>query len=940
MSGRLRSLLDVSALRLTALALCAFTLALVCILFTRDHGEVAALWPGNAVALAVLLQLRSRSWLAYVAAAVAGYTAANIAAGEMLPTSIGLALCNGAEIVLAAAICRRLVGREADVTRPMHLAALGCAALAAPLVSTLGAVALVPGPARDVAAAWYMADALGLIVVTPALLALAVDWRTVAENFTRRRSLAPTLAMAAALAVVFGQHSYPLIGLLFPPLVWCAFVLGAGGAALVLLATTLVAVVATLNGWGPMALMQGTLTAKLGVLQLLLLSVTLVTLPLTAVLSERRRLDASLRAALDQARDSEARYRMLADNASDVVLKVVAPGVVQYVSPSIRQFGYEPGDLIGQSIMTFIHPDDIAGMNSRADDLLMTGSPDPDQDRTYRVRTKDGRFVWAEGNPTVVRDALGNFQAIVTQVRDITARKEAEAAIADSEARYRMLADHATDVVLKVDAEDTILYVSPSASRYGYAPEDLVGRSGFSIVHPDDAPRLQGLIAELFRAGVVDPSRDRTYRIRTAQGDWVWMEGNPSLVRNAAGDVEAVISQLRDVSVRIGLEAELTEARDAAEAAATAKADFMANMSHEIRTPLTAILGFTSLLSGRNDLADEARYQLGRINGAGHALLAIVNDILDFSKLEAGLMPITPRPAAPRDVLAEAVALFEPQVAAKGLTLALTADDDTPAYATLDPDRVRQVLLNLIGNAVKFTEAGQVTVTSGYDAANQRLRVAVTDSGAGMDEAQQAKLFQRYSQVDGSMAKAGRGTGLGLAICRGLVEAMGGDIGVTSAPGQGSTFTFEIPAPVCDAPVMALDDAAPGGLAGLRVLLADDNPLNRELTRSVLAPFEIEVTDVEDGAAAVEMAQLLPYDVILLDVRMPVMDGPSAARAIRSAPGPNQTAPILAFSADHELGDEAAGLFDGHVRKPIDVASLLDAIAGATAWEEALAAEG
>jgi CheY-like chemotaxis protein len=302
-------------------------------------------------------------------------------------------------------------------------------------------------------------------------------------------------------------------------------------------------------------------------------------------------------------------------------------------------------------------------------------------------------------------------------------------------------------------------------------------------------------------------------------------------------------------------------------------------------------------------------------------------------------MPIRRKPVAARDMLGEAIGLFEPQAAEKGLTLSFAPTDDLPAYVSLDPDRLRQVLLNLIGNAVKFTEAGAVTVTVSY--AGDRLRVAVKDSGAGMDAEQQAKLFQRYSQVDGSMAKAGRGTGLGLAICRGLVEAMGGEIGVTSAVGEGSTFAFEIPAPACEAPTAALgDDAAPTGLSGLRVLLADDNALNRELTASVLAPFEIEVTAVEDGAAAVELAQMLPYDVILLDIRMPVMDGPEAARRIRGAPGPNRDAPILAFSADHELGEAAARLFDGHVRKPIDVAALLEALAEVTAWEEALAAEG
>jgi len=929
-----------AAARLAALALASCALALVCIAFTRDHGLVAAIWPGNALVLAVLLQLRKRAWAPYVAAAVAGYAAANLISGDSLLKALTLAAGNGVEIVAAAAICRAVTGRDLDVTHPRQLLGLTAAAIVAPVTSALFGTLTLGGPPLSVFLPWYKADALGLLIVTPSLLALALDRRSVVRLFTRRRSLAPALSLAAALAVVFGQSDYPLLFLLFPPLVWCAFAMGAGGTALALLVTTLTAIVATLNGLGPMALVDTGLADRLDVLQIMLVCATLVTLPLTAVLAERRRLNASLRAALDEVGKNEARYRMLADNASDVILKIDASATVLYASPSIGQFGYEPEDLVGRSIFEFIHPDDRGELVARANAIAQTGVVDPNRSRNYRVLTKGGDYTWAEGNPTIVRDADGNFEAVVTQIRDISARKEAEAALAQGEARYRMLADHATDIVLKADRDDVILYVSPSVARYGYAPEDLVGRSGYTLVHPDDLAKLRGLIGALFQTGEVDATADRTYRIRTADGGYVWMEGNPSLVRNAAGEVEALISQLRDVTLRMQLEAELLAARDDAETAAATKAEFMANMSHEIRTPLTAVLGFTSLLAGRDDLADDARAKVARIGAAGEAMLAIVNDILDFSKLEAGLMPVTPRPVRPLEVLEIALSLFEPQAAAKGLTLAFQAEG-LPPHVSLDPDRVRQVLLNLIGNAVKFTEAGTVEVRASYEAG--RLKVAVRDSGGGMTDAQQTLLFQRFSQVDGAAARAGGGTGLGLAISRGLVEAMGGEIGLSSALGEGSTFTFEFPAPECEG-IETVSDASPlAGVAGLRVLLADDNPTNCELARTVMAQFEIEVTDVTDGAQAVDLAALLPYDVILMDIRMPGMDGPTAARLIRAEPGPNQTTPILAFSADHELDAEVASLFDGHVRKPIEVAPLLVALAEATAWEHAVydtAAEG
>lgn len=938
MPGRLQSWAGSEAARLLALALSALGLAVVCLAFTGSQDHVAAIWPANGLALAVILRSPPRLWAAYAASAAAGMMVANLAVGHSEGRALLLAACNGGEILIAAALASRLAGPDLDVTKPRQLLSLSCVALVAPVVPALMASAVLGDASMGTLIRWYLADALGLAVVTPMVLALVTDAGSLKAAFWRKRNLAPLTALVAAWALAFGQESYPLLFLLFPPLVWCAMTLPSAGNAVALLLTAVVAVTATLTGHGTAGLIQGDMQVKLAVLQGLLATMTFATLPLTAVLAERRRLNASLREALAQVGKSEERYRVLADNASDIVITIDDRGILTYVSPSIRHLGHAPEDMIGRSPLPFIHPDDREAVGTRMRERRQSGAVDDMPHQTYRILKKDGGFVWVEGKPSVIRNAQGGIAAVISQLRDITGRMEAEAARAESEARYRMLADHSSDIILKVDAEDTILYVSPSVSRYGYTPEQLIGVSGYSLVHPDDLSEAQARMAELFRAGVVDPSRDRTHRIRTASGDYVWMEGNPSLVRNAKGEVEAVISQMRDVSGRKALEVELLAARDEAQAAAATKAEFMANMSHEIRTPLTAVLGFTSLLSSRDDLAADARRQVERIGAAGQAMLAIVNDVLDFSKLEAGLMPVTPRPTALLELLETALALFEPQAEAKGLRLSFAASD-LPAHVDIDPDRTRQVLLNLIGNAVKFTDDGEVAVTASY--AQGRLKVAVRDSGAGMTEAQQARLFQRFSQVDGDAARAGGGTGLGLAICRGLVDAMGGEIGLTSALGEGSTFAFEIPAPACAA-AEGPDAISPlAGVAGLRVLVVDDNPTNRELAHAVMTQFGIEVTDASDGAGAVELASQLPYDVILLDIRMPVMDGPTAARRIRGEPGPNRDTPILAFSADHQLDEASAGLFDGHVRKPIEVAPLLEALIQVTAWEEALyAAEG
>jgi CheY-like chemotaxis protein len=378
-------------------------------------------------------------------------------------------------------------------------------------------------------------------------------------------------------------------------------------------------------------------------------------------------------------------------------------------------------------------------------------------------------------------------------------------------------------------------------------------------------------------------------------------------------------------------------ARAEAEAAATVKGEFMANMSHEIRTPLTAVIGFSGLLSERPELDALSRRFVQRVSSAGQALLAIVNDVLDFSKLEAGHFEITPRPVSPLAVAQDALALFAPQADAKGLWLECEAEGDLPERVMIDPDRVCQVLLNLIGNAVKFTDHGAVRLFVGYDLGTGSLRMRVEDTGVGMSVEQQTKLFQRFSQVDASSTRKHGGTGLGLAICKGLTEAMGGGIAVASAPDGGSVFTFHIAAPVVAGPVSERDPATPEDqphrLDGVRVLVVDDNPINRELARAVLEQMGAEVAEAAGGRAAVDAAAVVPFDCILMDLRMPGLSGVDALAEIRDTAGPNQDVPILAFTADAGMMDPHHG-FDGLVSKPIMALELITAVDACTRWDD------
>jgi len=376
---------------------------------------------------------------------------------------------------------------------------------------------------------------------------------------------------------------------------------------------------------------------------------------------------------------------------------------------------------------------------------------------------------------------------------------------------------------------------------------------------------------------------------------------------------------------------QLAAALAEAEQASRVKSEFLANMSHEIRTPLTSILGFASLLA-EQDLGDEPGRYAARVLAASRSLLALVNDVLDFSKLEAGRLELKPQVASPRQCGRDVADLFSAQAGEKGLSLRFV-EADLPAHVTADFDRVRQVLINLVGNAVKFTAAGEVVVSAGYDADAGVLSYRVADTGPGLDADAQALLFKRFSQVDAAVNRAHAGSGLGLAISKGLVEAMGGRIGVESAPGAGSTFWFEVPAPTAEAEAedegVTLDLAA---FQGLKILLVDDNAANRELIRSLLSPLGVALTTADGGEASIAVSRMQEFQLILMDLRMPGVDGWTAARAIRGEAGLNQATPMLAFSADITADDEAAlGMFEGVVRKPIEMAELLFAIAHWTA---------
>jgi PAS domain S-box-containing protein len=625
--------------------------------------------------------------------------------------------------------------------------------------------------------------------------------------------------------------------------------------------------------------------------------------------------------------ESESQMRRRVQMLSDVVIEIDADGRCLFLNDAWhRAVGEWPADCIGRRLEEFLHPDDRSILAAA---LESADRPSSTRAVVVRVLHSEHQTRWME--MSVAPMPVG--RAVVV-LHDISEQKRAQ----DELARLSLVASRTDNLVVITDGVGHIEWVNEAfTTKTGYLPHEVHGRKPGEVLQgPDTDPATVAWIGERLRDGCSFEAELLNY---TKFGEPYWVRLHITPIRGEHGEVEQYVAVQADSTELHRTQGELEIAKQRAEQANEAKTMFLATISHEMRTPLNAVLGSTELALDDVDDPQVMLEHLQRIKRSSEALLRLITDILDVSKIEAGQIDIEPTQVQLRPCLDEVFTDVRARAAAKGLFFTSSWDQAIPALVECDPGRLQQIVRNLAENAVRFTDSGfvrvEVTCHESSVPGQPVMQIAVLDSGIGISEETQHRIFDRFEQGDSSLTRRKGGAGLGLSIVRSLVEVLGGTVSVTSTPGQGSAFRVCIPltaartsavAEVADAPL----PTSPCGTA--RVLIAEDDEVNFIVLQAFLQRAGYDVTRVHNGEEAVLAAS--DHDLILMDVEMPKMDGLEATRRIRQAESergdPNVPIIMVTAHALEEFRDQCyrAGA-SGFLTKPMRKHALLEAVAGA-----------
>jgi PAS domain S-box-containing protein len=639
-------------------------------------------------------------------------------------------------------------------------------------------------------------------------------------------------------------------------------------------------------------------------------------------ISERNRIQEALRASAEQ-------YQDLFENATDLIQSVSAEGKFLYVNRTWREtLGYREDEIANLSVWNIVDPSE----QTHCMELLQRVHANEDVGRVEAAFiTKSGERVIVEGsiNCKFVDGRPASTRAIF---RNITEQKKAQEALRRSEEKFRHLAENSQDIVLLLNIAGVVTYASSSTPQVlGYTDNELIGLNIFEKMHPDHLKTNREMLGRILVNPAEVTQNECLYRHKN--GSWRWYE---FVAKNLLShpSVEAIVITGRDITERKRVEAELHAAKEAAEDASRAKSDFLANMSHEIRTPMNGIIGLTDLALD-TELTLEQRGYLESVKTSADSLLGILNDILDFSKIEARQLDLEEIEFDLRRRTDGLMKTFGSRAAQKGLALACYFEPDVPTWLVGDPTRLGQILINLIGNAIKFTDQGEVVLgverLSDADGSVE-LHFSVTDTGIGVPADRQKAVFQKFVQGDSSSTRKYGGTGLGLAIATQLVEMMKGRIWLESESGKGSTFHFTVRLGLAasreEQQWAALED-----LQGVQVLVVDDNQTTGHIVEKQLSRWGVKPSVASSGTEALQILKNAaekahPFALALLDMRMPEMDGFMLAQRIRSEPTLNGL-PLLVLTSGPQHGDIARCReleIAACLAKPVGEIELLDVI--------------